>query len=509
MTSFDELSFYGVYSLLSTEEEDDAKPIKDELGRRLMDPAVELSNLEKKYAIMMLEEEIRHCTSTQQKKKATLTELLSKIKQLPPTRESKLIARTEKKIKDAEKRQFELQDIDEKWKKGRHKFTSNTALQDFVRDLREIDKTVLKAKEKLEEIRRRKRRPEDDEDVVVQQFAPVIQRAPQAKRIVVKKLPKYDPHGVSANLDQQLRAKMVASLKNEADEKREEEEQKELVSVWDTKKAGPTKGAEKSAFDQSEFPSISATAPPGAAPPKAPRRKKEEDEEDKQSNESDDVPAWRPEPKSRSKAKAKEKNAPQPQQASGSSKKKKGKKEVQEKMEDKELEEAFASSSKSKKKGGYSLTKLLSFFRQSYQSTFLGGGDVTLLHTSPLGVPGKWNTVITLTWRPPIRQVSDGSYKYVDPILPRIKRNTKNLWPRYFEVLYLIFFLMSLSTIGLLAILTILQVVFSRIRFIPIQVHYCIHGLIWLIFIRSLYNLPVLPKLLTGVAFSTHVLCFT
>lgn len=134
----EDCSFYGLHALKSSEDEAEATEAKQALKSFFALPALLLTNGEKKLAITMLQEQVKK--SANAKAREVLEELISKVKQTPPIPDSKLVVRTQKKIKDLQKAMFEHDEIEEKWKNGRHQFKTMAALTDFQREGREAGK---------------------------------------------------------------------------------------------------------------------------------------------------------------------------------------------------------------------------------------------------------------------------------------------------------------------------------------------------------------------------------
>eukprot|EP00397_Hematodinium_sp_SG-2012_P045446 GEMP01051047.1.p1 GENE.GEMP01051047.1~~GEMP01051047.1.p1 ORF type:complete len:492 (+),score=136.72 GEMP01051047.1:62-1537(+) len=487
-------SFYGLHALRVSDDETEASEAKEALKVFFAAPALGLTNGEKKLASKMLEEQIKKCANA--KASEALTALLSRVKQTPPTPDSKLVVRTQKKIKDLATEIFEFEEIEDKWKKGRHQFKTTAALSDFKRDQREAEKNLKKTEEKLEQILRRKRLPEDEEEVTAwTRPAPTKAKA----KPLVKRPGAFRTQDLT--LEQQLQAKMVAQLKSdEGAEDGEPKKKEEMVSVWDTGKAGKTRpGQEKSIFGQNEFPDVQAQAPATKAPPKAPRRRKEANESSSESSSSEEEirpqqPTQPREGKSAAKAKAKESAAP------AVAKKKVKSKEKQ--------DDQYLNKQSKKAKGATAMNQLMNYVNRCYQESFLGSGNVEMLWMSPLGLPGKWTPIMNLVWNPPLKQTQSG-YKMVEPLGPRVRKNVKLLWPRYLEVLMFFYFAMALSTFGFFSIITTAQIILSRIKAVPTTLITLNHYLIWILYFRNLLMMSLPLKALSGTIFAAHVLLFS
>lgn len=385
--------------------------------------------------------------------------------------------------------------------------------------------TLKKLEDKLEEVLRRKKRPKDDDDEIVWTPAVVKPKPKPVKRTIVR------PDDLS--LSQQLQAKMVGEIKNEEEEEIKGDDgspKKKEVSVWDSnrQKAQKRPVNEKSIFEQSEFPDLQTEEPTVKAPPKAPRRKAVPSEEKTEVSRkavpcakpptevssSDESPSVKsdtprievveaePKPKDEPQKPRREVEAkPKPRAESQKPAKPKAK-QPSEKKKKEDLEEWDAPESKKKKKAG--VNPLLNYFHRTYKESFCGSGKVEMLHASPLGLGGRWTSVIHLGWSPPWRKDSELQ------LTQRVVQNTRILWPRYLEMLLFLYFAMALPSFGILPILLVAQsAVLSRIKWIPSRVLELTHYVIWLLFFRSFLMMHDALKCLFAITFFSHVVLFS
>merc|ERR550534_601057 len=338
----------------------------------------------------MLEDEIKGAGT--EKKREKLMEILSKVRQLPPTPDSVVMVQAEKKIKDVQKKLFDLEEIEEKWKKGRHQFRSTAELQDVQRAMREATKSFEKATDKLESIRKRKRRPEDFEE-----WEPAAQKVVPKAKAGLKRAAKA-PGVPQVTFMQQLKAKMIQQIKGDQDQKNDERADKpeEVPSVWGTGTA--PRGKHLTKANQSEFPELGAEAPPSPAPKKAPRRPADNASADE--GDDDDSLEEEAEEEVRRKKKAKGKKHP----AKGHTTKGAATKVSPE-----------VNRQKGKTKSPNELGKMMNYLRQCYLASVIGGADIDLLLSSCLGLPGTWGALFSMTWSPPFRNVG-GNWKMVEPV---------------------------------------------------------------------------------------------
>jgi len=279
-----------------------------------------------------------------------------------------------------------------------------------------------------------------------------------------------------------------------------QKEKKEVPSVWDAGKvATKGRGGDKGGIlDNQEFPAMGSAAPVTKAPPKAPRRKKELNESSSESEESDDENIdeqqqhhQRGNAKSQAKAKAK---AP-------AAKKKQKSKEQQEQQDDAYLEKQ---SKKQRGGRGTGINRFMNYLHRCYKESFVGSGNTDILRMSPLGLPGKWTSLMNIVWNPPTNDDN-----VVQSLQRRVPKNLMLLWPRYLEIIMFFYFAAALSAFGLFSIITIAQIGMVRIKAVPTSIISLNHYLIWLLFFRQLYNMDILFKVFTGMAFMAHASLFS
>ena len=511
--------------------------LRRQMGALLEEP---LTRRERPKAEEFLEAQLHKLQSQANKEKIAgpvgrLQELLAKLKGTTPALESKSVRDIEAQMKQADAQWNELEPIYAKWQAGRHSFKSNAELQAFKRRYEEAKKVRATAPQRLEEALRGRRTgtaPAAAAAAPPSAGWAAVRTPPKAVAVntvrgaaaVALDKPKASaksPWTSGVTMAQRLRAEAAAQVRGaqasqpDAEQKAVEKAEDEDDLFWEESVRPPAPPIPKSSGKVSSATQDFVMSESRGVPPVAPKRTSLASMANggrRWGPKVEEAEAEESEPERLQEPVQEEKSLEREKTFTASAKKKSKKKRKGEATEDVDVVESTTAPESTSlvqtlqaAVADTVLEELLcreswTFDEKEAQSRLASHAD-RLLH-SPLGfcLPFSWSSFMALDLDGgPKRRSRRGQ----SDALERLRFNVPRLSPFYLTMIFFLVILHSLSHFGFLLWIMALQ---TALLLLPcglhnfktsahVQVLQVLHLLLWLFFVRALWQMHIFIKI--------------